>query len=249
MSLDERIECIIPKKPGRKPKRKGYFYEEEEQAFKDFVNSESQAERDRIFRDKLYPAFTKMIESIIRRYKLFVLTEDFDDTFHDCMGFLITIVNNFDFSKGKKVYSYCGTCCKNYLIARCKKDVSQRGKYLSYDALFPTNDTDRRIEDEDVTRTTDFNESLIKNTIDEIRDIVEGDSVLTPVEIRIGYALIDLMENWTKIIDPKGTRKYNKEAVAYFIKEHASIDQKDLREGMRVYKKLYFIGRQKLVDE
>lgn len=100
-----------PKKRGRKPskKRKGYFYEEQEEAFIKYVTSENQSERDRIFRDKLYPVFTKMIESIIRRYELFTPNEDFEDTFCDTMSFLITKVNNFDPTKGYKVYSYCGT--------------------------------------------------------------------------------------------------------------------------------------------
>lgn len=49
-------------KRGRKPsteKRTGYFYEEEEQAFVDYMNCENQEEKDRIFNAKLLPAFTK----------------------------------------------------------------------------------------------------------------------------------------------------------------------------------------------
>ena len=77
------------KKRGRKPKanRKGYFYEEEEEAFIKYVTSTDQHERDKVFREKLYPAFTKMIESIIRRYELFTPSEDFTDTFYDTMSF------------------------------------------------------------------------------------------------------------------------------------------------------------------
>ena len=59
-------------KRGRKPlnKRKGYFYEEQEQAVKDYLNADDKEEKDKIFNKWLKPAFTKMIESIIRRYSI-----------------------------------------------------------------------------------------------------------------------------------------------------------------------------------
>ena len=65
-------------KRGRKPKeRKGYFYEKEEQAIVDYIASTDMEEKNRIFNTVLMPALTKMIESIIRRYKLFVPEEEF----------------------------------------------------------------------------------------------------------------------------------------------------------------------------
>ena len=69
-------------KRGRKPKeRKGYFYEEEENAIVKYINETNQEEKNKIFNSVLYPALTKMIESIIRRYKLFVPDEEFDQNF------------------------------------------------------------------------------------------------------------------------------------------------------------------------
>ena len=83
-------------KRGRKPKeRKGYFYEKEEQAIVDYTNSTSEEERNRIFNTILLPALTKMIESIIRRYKLFVPDEEFPQTFNDTISYLLTKINNF----------------------------------------------------------------------------------------------------------------------------------------------------------
>ena len=140
MSL-ENIETTavkeLHKKRGRKPgkNRKGYFYEEEEDAFKRYITSTDQAERNKLFNEKLLPAFTKMIESIIRRYDLFTPSEDFNDTFYDTLSFLITKVNNFDITKGYKVYSYCGTICKNYLIFKRTQTMKQRDKLYPYDEI------------------------------------------------------------------------------------------------------------------
>ena len=83
-------------KRGRKPKeRRGYFYEKEEQAIIDYISSNSPNEKNRIFNTVLLPALTKMIESIIRRYKLFVPDEEFPQTFNDTISYLLTKINNF----------------------------------------------------------------------------------------------------------------------------------------------------------
>ena len=83
-------------KRGGKPKeRKGYFYEKEENAIIQYINEENVEEKNRIFNTVIYPALTKMIESIIRRYKLFVPDEDFDQNFNDTISYLLTKINHF----------------------------------------------------------------------------------------------------------------------------------------------------------
>ena len=83
-------------KRGRKPKeRKGYFYEAEEMAIIQYIHEENIEEKNRIFNTVIYPALTKMIESIIRRYKLFVPDEDFEQNFNDTISYLLTKIHHF----------------------------------------------------------------------------------------------------------------------------------------------------------
>jgi len=83
-------------KRGRKPKeRKGYFYENEEEAIVKYINETNTFEKNKIFNSILYPALTKMIESIIRRYKLFVPDEEFEQNFSDTISYLLTKINHF----------------------------------------------------------------------------------------------------------------------------------------------------------
>jgi hypothetical protein len=93
------VEKIIPHimaKGGRKPKeRKGYFYESEEDAIVKYINEQDINEKNIIFNEIIYPALTKMIESIIRRYKLFIPDEDFDINFNDTISYLLTKIENF----------------------------------------------------------------------------------------------------------------------------------------------------------
>lgn len=241
-----------PKKRGRKPssKRKGYFYEEQEEAFIKYVTSDSQTERDRIFREKLYPAFTKMIESIIRRYELFTPNEDFEDTFCDTMSFLITKVNNFDPTKGYKVYSYCGTVCKNYLIYKRTQMMKQIQRQSSYDVIFTNGDKDNRSNDNTKVETMLFNNELIENTINEIKRIINIENpILKPTEneITVGYCLIEMLTNWEEIFKQISSKKFNKTSFLYFVKEYTRLDTKDIREAMKRYKELYFFTKQKLL--
>lgn len=83
-------------KRGRKPsERKGYFYEKEERAIIDYINETDVDKKNKIFNTILYPALTKMIESIIRRYKLFVPDEEFEQNFRDTISYLLTKINHF----------------------------------------------------------------------------------------------------------------------------------------------------------
>jgi hypothetical protein len=101
------------KKRGRKPskERKGYFYEKEEEAVVKYLATDDAEEKNKIFNETLKPAFTKMIESIIRRYNLYPPCEEFQETFDDTISFLMTKLSCFDPSTNYKAYSYCGKEC------------------------------------------------------------------------------------------------------------------------------------------
>lgn len=85
-------------KRGRKPnpnKKNWYFNEPEEQAVVDYLKAQTKEEKNRIFNDKLRFPFGKMVESIIRRYKLYISDEEYDTTYNDTMSNLITKMDKF----------------------------------------------------------------------------------------------------------------------------------------------------------
>lgn len=94
--LSKKYLSITMAKRGRKPKeRKGYFYENEEQAVIDYINSDNAIEKNEIFNKYLYPAFIKMIESIIRRYNLYCTDEEFQQTFDDTLSYLMSKISHY----------------------------------------------------------------------------------------------------------------------------------------------------------
>ena len=240
-------------KRGRKPnpdKRPGYFYEEEEKAFVEYINAKTKEEKEKIFKEKLHRPFTKMIQSIIRRYKLYTPNETFDTIFDDTFSFLMIKMNYFDPNAGKKAYSYCGTICKNYLI----KQINDFDKYQKRNASYEDNSValDDKIElSYSENNDKNFISELIENVKIEIKNILDNKEKnnLNENEIKIGNALINILENWEDLFLQMGSDKFNKSSIYMFIKETTLLEMKEVRDGMKKYKNIYNSIKNKMLKQ
>ena len=106
----------------KKKNPRNYYSEEQEEAVIAYLNSTNPIERDMLYRTYLQDAFDKMIESIIRTYKLYRKSYEFVDLHADALSFLITKFDKFNPETGKKSYSYFGTIIKNYLYSEMMKE-------------------------------------------------------------------------------------------------------------------------------
>lgn len=237
---------------GRKPEteKKGYFYEPEEEAFINYINAETKKEKDRIFNESLLPAFTKMIESIIRRYNLYPPDEEFQETFDDTISFLMTKISNFNAEMGKKAYSYCGTICKNYLIYKINQFNKNQKRNESYE------DNPGALEDrldlsyDDTNPETTFLGELISDTVEKIQEMLSPEKInsLNENEQKIGFALLELLTNWEDLFARMGSNKFNKSSILFFLKEITLLNTKEIRDGMKKYKVLYYNIKKELLD-
>lgn len=241
-----------------KKARKGYFYEKEEEAVKEYLSTTNIARKNKIFNEVLYPAFTTMIESIIRRYGLHIPNEEFQDTFNDTISFLMSKIEHFDPDKisektGKKykAYSYCGTVCKNYLLHRRMEVTKEMEKIASYDEMMEELNDDERYCEIDTTSHIDFLNELIENTVKGIKEIMNGNykTPLTDKELIVGNALVDLLENWEDSFLVDGSNKLNKSVVLYMLRENTRLSTKEVRDSMRKYKKAYYIIKEAMLKE
>ena len=197
------------------------------------------------------PAFTKMIESIIRRYDLFTPQEDFKDTFYDTLSFLITKVNNFDVTKGYKVYSYCGTVCKNYLILKRTQTMKQRERMTQFDEAYMETRKDM-IENSPIFKRN-VNDEMIARMQTKLQSIVDGEvefeEPLTENEIKVGYGLIELLSNWEDLFQKMGSDKFNRTSVLYFLKEYTMLTTSEVRQALKRYRDVYFDLKQTFLKE
>jgi len=101
----------------RKPKEpRVYFTTDTEEAIIEYLASNDQNFRNRLYSDRIEYAFYKLAENIIHTFKFYHTdTDTIEDLKHEVVTFLLEKLHLYDQSKGK-AYSYFGTIAKRYLI-------------------------------------------------------------------------------------------------------------------------------------
>jgi len=217
--------------------QKIYFGEDQEKAVVSYLESTDEAERNKIFNEYLREPLIIMVESIIRRYKLYRKDMEFEEIHTDTMSFLITKINKFDHTKNTKAYSYFGTICKNYLMGAIQKDTKEQNRQVSYDDI--SSDIEGRSDlsyviDEYVI---DYRDIIIKMSID-LELFVENED-LTVNEQKLGYALLEIFNNFDKIFQVGDGNKFNKNLILLSLREMTSLSTKEIRISLKRFKKLY----------
>ena len=217
--------------------QKIYFGEDQEKAVVRYLESSDDAERNKIFNEYLREPLIIMVESIIRRYKLYRKDLEFEEIHTDTMSFLITKINKFDQTKNTKAYSYFGTICKNYLMGAIQKDTKEQNRQVSY------NDISSDMEDSPTLSYTideyviDFTDVIIKLTI-SLEEFMENEN-LNENEQKLGYALLEIFSNFDKIFQVGDGNKFNKNLILLSLREMTSLSTKEIRISMKRFKKLY----------
>jgi len=243
MGKTENKSEDTPKKRGRKRKNDLYFGPEQEEAVVRFLESDDIIERNHIYNKFLRFPIEKMVESIIRTYKLYRKSVTFEELHTDTISFLITKADKFEAKKGKKAYSYYGTICKNYLIGMLQKDDRGLRQFSSFE-----DNSDSLESNEDYSYTLDSDNLILADFINKIIIEVENEITqdyldkkkLTENEIKVGRCLIEILGQWETVFDDmKGGAKYNKNQVLETMRNYTSLSTKDIRVGMKRYKVMY----------
>jgi len=214
-----------------------YFGEPQEAAVRMFLTATTFTERNEVYRNYLYHPLNKMIESIIRRYKLYRKGLVFEDIHADTLSFLITKADKFKPAKGKKAYSYFGTICKNYLMGQIIKDQKEQNRSIAYEDISTSMENDERYAYVDHVETVATTE-IIKKLIDEIESFM----LITPLnenETKIGFALIDIFSNYEQVFVHGKSNKFNKNLVLLSLREMTNLTTKEIRAALKKYRNIY----------
>ena len=246
-TLSATTEDVLSKKRGRKAVKENYFDVREETAVRKFLLAESSYEKNKIYNEFLRGPLDKMISSIIRRYKLYRKDMDFIEIHCDTHSFLMTKVDKFKPAKEKKAYSYFGTICKNYLMGQIIKDQKETNRKVSYE------DVSESIEerpdmvyhiDDDVVDTS----VIIFKYIKELKSFIENEN-LNDNERKLGYALVDLFDNYETIFSGADNNKFNKNVILLSLREMTNLNTKEIRSSIKRFKKLYILIQNKMKSD
>jgi lipopolysaccharide export LptBFGC system permease protein LptF len=172
---------------------------------------------------------------------------DFADIHSDTHSFLLTKVDKFKPEKNKKAYSYFGTICKNYLMGQIIKDQKDQNRRISYEDI--SSNLENRpdliyyLEYENVETT-----EIIEMYVEKLEDFIEK-SDLNTNEIKLGYALVELLKNYERVFLGNDNNKFNKNVILLSIREMTNMSTKEVRSSIKKYRGLYFEFLNKLNSE
>jgi len=229
-------------------KNKNYFTYDTELAILEYVNSEDQDFRNKIYREKIHYAFFKLTQNLIHTFKFYYTEEtNLEDLQHEVITFLLTKLHKFDPTNGAKAYSYFGTIAKRYLIASNQKNYKKRMELLSLDNL-NIEQEDGEFVQGDTLDTVDNNpETLLLESSEDINEFLQAyieyctDNIyeLFPStdDAKVADAILNLFRKREKI------SIFNKKALYIYIREQVDIKTpritKIANELRDIYKKHY----------
>lgn len=121
---------ITRRKPGTKSAGE-YFSKDTQQAIIDYQRTKDIPTRQKIYVEKILPAFDSLVENLINVYGFKVMYESKRDLKTECMEFLFTTVEKFDVNKGSKAFSYFNVVGKHWLTIKSKQNAKKVKSYIS----------------------------------------------------------------------------------------------------------------------
>jgi hypothetical protein len=119
------------------------------------------------------------------------------------------------------------------------KDQKETNRKISYEdissSLEERPDMSYRIDDDVIE--TDY---VINEYLSELKDYIESEQ-LNDNEKKLGYALIDLFDNYESIFSGADNNKFNKNVILLSLREMTNLSTKEIRSSIKRFKKLYIV--------
>lgn len=212
----------------KRKKQNVYFTKDTENAIIEYIKCEDTVERNIIYTKKIHPAFYKLAEIMIHRFKFYNFDVPHEDVKHEVVSFLHEKIGKYKEENGK-AFSYFSIVAKNYLIAENNKNYYQYKKKQSVDAI----DMERNI----------VNEQIRSEFVDEQKDFID----IFVVIMEQYLALIFTKQRDIQIADSvlylfktrENIENYNKKAIYILIRERTGVKSQYITNVINKMKLIY----------
>jgi len=218
----------MAKKRGRKSKRL-YFTEDTELAIVEYLASDDQQLRNRIYNDRIHHSFYKLAENLIHTFKFYYTeVDDLEDLKHEVICFLLEKLHYFKVGKGK-AFSYFSIVGKNYLILYNNKNYAKKkGKADLLDA-----DTDNSILNnmeniEKLAEKVEFLDIFVEKADNKLELIFNKRD-----DILVAEAVLMLFKKRATL------EIFNKKALYIYIREITGCDTPAITKVTKILQKYY----------
>lgn len=231
----KRVTKKRRKRRSKGKKRKLYFTPDTQAAIVEHQQSEDIEEMDKIYRERIHPAFDKLVENLINMHKFAGQYDSREDLRNDCVAFLYETINKFDNSRGTNAFSYFNIVAKRWLIIRSKKRVQNQRRNVSMaDKSGLSRFDNEMIEEHAVVPSQDEAVALAQKngTIIEMMRTIKC-RLKNENEIVCIDSIINLFEMSDQL------DLLNKSAVLTYLREMTGMNQKQLTMTMHSIKRHY----------
>ena len=218
----------MAKKRGRKSKRQ-YFTEDTELAIIEYLASDDQVLRNKIYNERIHHSLYKLAENLIHTFKFYYTeVEDLEDLKHEVICFLLEKLHYFKVGKGK-AFSYFSIVGKNYLILYNNKNYAKKKKKADLLEV----DTDNEI-------LNGFDRKEVHDVKVEFLDmyITHVDANLTKyfkkeAEIKVADAVLTVLRNREHL------EIFNKKAIYIYIREITGLETPIITKVVKKLKNIF----------
>ena len=211
----------MPRKRRSKNGTRMYFTQDTEDAIIQYNKEQNEDVREKIFREKIYQPFQKLVENVFNTFKFSYFETGPQDVQRECLTHLVANMHKFDPNrksktdpkKKSKAYSYFSIIAKHYLI------LLNNTNYKKFNQNVEISE-DR---DENTIQLQQNDKYYVQQEMNDfIRLIVEFweknvDKIFTKQrDLNIANAVVNLFRNSDRI------DAYNKKALYLYIREMAS---------------------------
>lgn len=214
---------------------KMYFDGGTQKAIEEFQVSTDPAQSEKIYVERIMPAFDKLVESLIFVYGFTSPSEPIEVMKNDCVSFLYETLHKFDAQRHTKAFSYFNVVARNWLIIASKNRLKKAKRLVSFEDLKNIDSLDSELY---------RNNQTVPNAEDKIIQSGHRDSILQvmrkikrQVTQQHEQACIDAIITVFEQTDSLDF--FNKRAVFVYVKNISNLNQKQLSSAMSSIRKCY----------
>lgn len=195
-----------------KPKNKSnyYFTQETEDAIIQYNSTSDPLLRDKIFREKIYYPFYKLVENIIHTFKFYYTdVDDIEDLKLELISVLVEEkIHRFDPTNGAKAFSYFQTIVKRWLINYNNRNYKRVKQLGTFDEMYDSQETESEIKHERVIKLSTLIDIFVQQSYREMNNLFSKEN-----ECKVADAVLTLFKsrNDLEIIKKKALYIYVRE--------------------------------------
>jgi len=213
----------------KKQKQNIYFTQDTEDAIVEYINSTDDVYKNLLYSKKIHPAFYKLAEIMIHRFKFYNFDVPHEDIKHEVISFLHEKIHKYKSENGK-AFSYFSIVAKHYLIAENNKIYYHFKRSHGVELIdLERNVANEQYKIESVEEKKDF--------IDMFTVVMEKyltDIFLKQRDLQVADTVLYLFKSRENI------ENYNKKAIYILVRERTGVNSQYITNVINRIKKIYF---------